>query len=88
MLESCHVTTRDDSPRSLKADAHIPKTDWEQYIKQLASGITKEQSPKSLIAAREKLYELLINCIPAQVILKQLVMELLPTLEIRSKGTW
>ena len=91
MLESCHVTTRDDSPRSLNADAPIPKTDWEQYIKQLASGITKEQSPKSLIAAREKLYELLINCIPAQVILKQLVMELLPTLDDSIKGdvvTW
>ena len=52
----------------------------------LASGIVKEQSPKSLITAREKLYELLINCIPAQVILKTLVMELLPKLDDSVKG--
>mmetsp|Transcript_3074 Transcript_3074/g.6374 ORF Transcript_3074/g.6374 Transcript_3074/m.6374 type:complete len:387 (-) Transcript_3074:345-1505(-) len=91
MLESCHVTSRDDSPRELKADMPVPHTDWERYISQLASGIVREQSPKSLIAAREKLYELLINCIPAQVILKTLVMELLPTLDDSIKGqvvTW
>ena len=45
-----------------------------------------EQSPKALIIAREKLYELLINCIPAQVILKTLVMELLPKLDDTVKG--
>mmetsp|Transcript_8376 Transcript_8376/g.18766 ORF Transcript_8376/g.18766 Transcript_8376/m.18766 type:complete len:385 (-) Transcript_8376:170-1324(-) len=86
MLESCHVTTRDGSPKELKPTTPIPHTDWERYISQLAGGITKEQSPKSLIAAREKLYELLINCIPAQVILKTLVMELLPTLDDSIKG--
>ena len=91
MLESCHVTTRDDSPKQLKPDTPIPHTDWERYISLLAAGIVKEQSPKSLIAAREKLYELLINCIPAQVILKTLVLELLPTLDDSIKGevvTW
>lgn len=92
MLESCHVTNRDESPRgALKANTPIPHTDWERYISQLAAGIVREQSPKSLVAAREKLYELLINCIPAQVILKTLVMELLPTLDDSIKGevvTW
>ena len=81
MLESCHVITRDDSGKALPAQMTLPKTDWERYITQLATEITKEQSPKRLMAAREKLYELLINCIPAQVILKTLVMELLPTLD-------
>eukprot|EP01082_Thalassiosira_pseudonana_P003886 g2942.t1 g2942 contig12:1109593-1110852(+) len=91
MLESCHVTTRDDSPKELKPNQPIPHTDWERYISQLASEITREQSPKRLIMAREKLYELLINCIPAQTILKTLVMELLPTLDDSIKGevvTW
>ena len=64
----------------------IPQTDWERYISQLASEISNEQSPKRLMAAREKLYELLINCIPAQIILKTLVMELLPTLDDSIKG--
>jgi replication factor C subunit 3/5 len=86
MLESCHVTSRDDSGKTLTAKMTIPKTDWERYISQLASEIVKEQSPKRLMAAREKLYELLINCIPAQVILKTLVMELLPTLDDSIKG--
>lgn len=86
MLESCHVTTRDDSPKVLKSTTPIPHTDWERYIAQLAIGIVNEQSPKCLIATREKLYELLINCIPAQVILKTLVMELLPTLDDSIKG--
>mmetsp|Transcript_25691 Transcript_25691/g.54265 ORF Transcript_25691/g.54265 Transcript_25691/m.54265 type:complete len:385 (+) Transcript_25691:43-1197(+) len=91
MLESCHVTTRDDSPRTLSPTTPIPHTDWEKYISQLSAGLIKEQSPKALIAAREKLYELLINCIPAQVILKTMVMELLPTLDDSIKGevvTW
>ena len=86
MLESCHVTTRDDSPKVLKPNTPIPHTDWEKYIAMLASGIASEQSPKALMAAREKLYELLINCIPAQVILKTLVMELLPKLDDTVKG--
>jgi replication factor C subunit 3/5 len=91
MLESCHVTTRDDSPKELNPNQPIPHTDWERYISQLASEITREQSPQRLIMAREKLYELLINCIPAQTILKTLVMELLPTLDDSIKGevvTW
>ncbi|KAL7457403.1 hypothetical protein ACHAWC_008952 [Mediolabrus comicus] len=91
MLESCRVTSRDESPNSLKADQPVPHTDWEKYISQLAKEIVKEQSPQRLMAAREKLYELLINCIPAQVILKTLVMELLNSLDDSIKGeviTW
>lgn len=91
ILESCYITNRDDSGKTLPAQMTIPKTDWEQYIRQLAGEIVKEQSPKRLMAAREKLYELLINCIPAQVILKTLVMALLPSLDDGLKGevvTW
>lgn len=47
----------------------------------MAADITKEQSPQKLMATREKLYELLINCIPASVILKTLAMELLKSLD-------
>lgn len=91
MLESCHVTARDESPNALKATQPVPHTDWERYISQLAKEIVKEQSPQRLMATREKLYELLINCIPAQVILKTLVMELLNSLDDSIKGeviTW
>jgi replication factor C subunit 3/5 len=65
----------------LKADQAVQKTDWELYITNLAADITKEQSPQKLMAAREKLYELLVNCIPASVILKTLAMELTKNLD-------
>lgn len=65
----------------LKIEQGIQKTDWELYIINLAKDITKEQSPAKLMATREKLYELLINCIPATVILKTLAMELIKSLD-------
>jgi replication factor C subunit 3/5 len=65
----------------LKPDQAVQKTDWELYITNLAADITKEQSPQKLMAAREKLYELLVNCIPASVILKTLAMELTKNLD-------
>lgn len=77
MLESCHVQRRD----GLAADMLVPATDWELYIKQLAVDITREQTPQRLLAAREKLYELLVNCIPATIILKTLVKEILGNLD-------
>jgi replication factor C subunit 3/5 len=77
MLESSHVQHRD----GLTADIPIPQTDWELYIHQLAMDITREQTPQRLISAREKLYELLVNCIPASTILKTLVKQILPQLD-------
>eukprot|EP00934_Nitzschia_sp_Nitz4_P002382 Nitzschia sp. Nitz4//scaffold193_size40683//10709//11815//NITZ4_007496-RA/size40683-processed-gene-0.10-mRNA-1//1//CDS//3329540270//2377//frame0 len=61
----------------LPPDLALPSTDWEIYIAQLATDITNEQSPQRLLAAREKLYELLVHCIPPTTILKRLVQELL-----------
>mmetsp|Transcript_17119 Transcript_17119/g.22273 ORF Transcript_17119/g.22273 Transcript_17119/m.22273 type:complete len:358 (+) Transcript_17119:138-1211(+) len=77
MLEACHVQQRD----GLTPDMPVQKTDWELYIRQLAMDVTREQTPQRLQAAREKLYELLVNCIPADVILKTLVSELLKNLD-------
>ena len=80
MLETSRVNA---GSKILKHDQGqgLQKTDWEIYISQLASDITKEQSPQRLMAAREKLYELLINCIPASVIIKTLAMELMKNLD-------
>ena len=77
MLEACHVQKRD----GLTADCPVQKTDWELYISQLAVEITREQTPQRLMAAREKLYELLVNCIPADVIIKTLAKELMKNLD-------
>mmetsp|Transcript_13051 Transcript_13051/g.21583 ORF Transcript_13051/g.21583 Transcript_13051/m.21583 type:complete len:128 (+) Transcript_13051:857-1240(+) len=78
MLEASHVQHRDGG---LSNDTPIQKTDWELYIAQLAMDMTKEQSPQRLMAAREKLYELLVHCIPATIILKTLVSQLLLNLD-------
>ncbi len=72
MLEACKVQNGTLTPTT-----QVRKTDWEEYISQLAQDITQEQSPQRLLVAREKLYELLINCIPASVILKTLSVELM-----------
>jgi len=82
MLEACHVQHRDSgSGGSLSKDQQVQKTDWELYISQIAVDITREQSPQRLMATREKLYELLINCIPADVIIKTLAKELMKNLD-------
>ena len=77
MLEACHVQNRD----GFTPDQVPQKTDWELYLKQLAVDVTKEQSPARLLAAREKLYELLVNCIPATLIIKTLAVELTRNLD-------
>jgi len=81
MLESTRVQSPDQSSLSNSLVSSIPKTDWELYIIQLAIDITREQSPQRLLAAREKLYELLINCIPATVIISTLAMELVKNVD-------
>ncbi|KAI6697014.1 hypothetical protein NL676_017133 [Syzygium grande] len=63
----------------------ISPMDWEEYISEIVSDIMKEQSPKRLFQVRGKLYELLINCIPPEIILKRLLHELLRKLDAELK---
>ena len=48
---------------------------------EIAGMILKEQSPKRLYEVRGKLYELLVNCIPPELVLRRLALELLPKLD-------
>ncbi|XP_078162400.1 ATPase family associated with various cellular activities (AAA) [Carex rostrata] len=63
----------------------IPPLDWEQHVSNIVSDILKEQSPKKLYEVRQKLYDLLVNCIPPVVILKKLLCELLKKLDSELK---
>ncbi|KAK3013806.1 hypothetical protein RJ639_008090 [Escallonia herrerae] len=73
----------------------IPSMDWEEYVSEIASDIMKEQSPKrfdtdacSCKRVLAKFYELLINCIPPEIILKvaaRLLYELLKKLDSELK---
>ncbi|XP_031474425.1 replication factor C subunit 3 isoform X1 [Nymphaea colorata] len=63
----------------------VQTMDWEQYVSEIASDIVNEQSPKRLFLVRGKLYELLVNCIPPEVILKRLLYELMKKLDSELK---
>jgi replication factor C subunit 3/5 len=74
MAEASRVQAGPNSTLSDETPIQIP--DWERYIAQVAKEITSSQTPQVLLDTRAKLYELLANCIPAEVILKSLVNEL------------
>lgn len=50
-------------------------------LQEIASDILAEQSPKRLYLVRGKYYELLTNCIPPELILKRLLLELVKRLD-------
>lgn len=58
-------------------DQEIPKADWEVYLKETCGMIVEEQSPNRLLQIRERLYELLVHCIPPEMIMKKLLQELM-----------
>ncbi|ETV93822.1 hypothetical protein H310_12385 [Aphanomyces invadans] len=76
MLETCRVQQYPFSPTQ-----PIQLPEWEEYICGLAKDVLQEQSPGSLLRARDKFYELLSNCIPPDVILKVLCRELTARLD-------
>ena len=55
--------------------------DWEIYVTKLSREIMAEQTPNKLLKAREMLYELLVNCIPGDVIMRVLLSELMKALD-------
>ncbi|PRQ45842.1 putative DNA polymerase III, clamp loader complex, gamma/delta/delta subunit [Rosa chinensis] len=79
-LETCHVQQYPFTSNQI-----IPSMDWEEYVSEIVSDIMKEQSPKRLYLVRQKLYELLVNCIPPEIILKRLLYELLKKLDAELK---
>ena len=70
-LEACRV-----QQYPFKADQPVMGTDWEAYVAQIAGEALAEQSPKRLLQIRGRLYELLVNCVPPEVLLRRLVREL------------
>ena len=54
---------------------------------EIAKDILEQQSPKQIHVVRSKLYELLVNCLPPELILRKLSQELMSKLddELRHK---
>jgi replication factor C subunit 3/5 len=53
--------------------APVAQMDWERYCGLVAGDIIKEQSPRQLLVVRGKVYDLLVNCVPADVIIKRVL---------------
>jgi len=67
LLEACRV-----AQYPFKPEQPVAVADWEQYVGGIAKDVLAEQTPACLLKVRGKLYELLTNCIPADVIIKAL----------------
>ena len=65
----------------LPNETPVQLPDWEIFIVKLARDVLSEQSPTKLIVARDMLYELLTNCIPADVIIQTLAREFMKALD-------
>lgn len=59
----------------------VRPADWEIFVDALARTIMEEQTPQRLLQVRGKLYELLCNCIPPEVILRSLTLALVKRLD-------
>lgn len=47
----------------------IPRPDWEKYCSKVAERILRDQTPEALLEVRAMLYELLVHCLPATLII-------------------
>eukprot|EP00667_Euglena_gracilis_P012988 EG_transcript_13376 len=79
-LEACKAQQFPFTP-----DQPVAPPDWEAYIALVAKEMLTEQSPKQILEVRGQLYELLANCIPPEVIVRQLCTELLKSLDTDMK---
>uniref|UniRef100_A0A061RXH8 Replication factor C subunit 3/5 n=1 Tax=Tetraselmis sp. GSL018 TaxID=582737 RepID=A0A061RXH8_9CHLO len=66
-------------------DQQVQRPDYEMYIAEIASDVMAEQSPKRLYQVRGKVYELLANCIPPELVIRTLSRELIRKLDDEMK---
>eukprot|EP00698_Gefionella_okellyi_P023160 TRINITY_DN7822_c0_g1_i2.p1 TRINITY_DN7822_c0_g1~~TRINITY_DN7822_c0_g1_i2.p1 ORF type:complete len:336 (-),score=69.00 TRINITY_DN7822_c0_g1_i2:264-1271(-) len=80
MLESSKATQY-----PFTAESEVQRMDWETFIDGVALQAVNEQSTASMLKIRGKLYELLTHCIPPEIIIKQLTVELVKKLDSQLK---
>ena len=67
---------------ALSESTRVQRPDWEVYLqKNVVDVIVCEQTPATLAKVRMAVYELLTHCIPPELILKQLTLNLICNLE-------
>ncbi|CAH0399758.1 unnamed protein product [Chilo suppressalis] len=80
MCEACKV-----QQYPFTSDQKVPEPDWQLFIKETASMILSEQSPKKLGEVRQKLYELIIHGVPPDVVFSGLLCELVKNCDMAMK---
>jgi len=71
LAEGCKV----QQPQ-MSGQQEVPQLDWEVFLRETATLIVQEQTPRRLLEVRGRLYELLSHCIPADVIFTGLLKNL------------
>jgi len=66
-------------------DQEPQRPNWQLFVQSIAQTMVAHQTPLKLMEVRGMLYELLSHCIPAALILRTLVEELLPMLDSQLK---
>ena len=54
-------------------DQEINEPDWELFLRETARLIGQKQSVERVMEIRDRLYELLCHCIPADIIFKVII---------------
>ncbi|XP_076680975.1 replication factor C subunit RfC38 [Andrena cerasifolii] len=80
MIEACKV-----EQYPFTSDQKITEPDWQVYIRNTASMMVSEQSPKKLLEIRNRLYELLTHAIPCDLIFKGLLQECIKNCDLQLK---
>eukprot|EP01096_Ripella_sp_DP13-Kostka_P014184 TRINITY_DN6322_c0_g1_i1.p1 TRINITY_DN6322_c0_g1~~TRINITY_DN6322_c0_g1_i1.p1 ORF type:complete len:425 (-),score=133.66 TRINITY_DN6322_c0_g1_i1:65-1303(-) len=62
------------------------KPAWQTFIQQIAMHIISKQSAQGLVETRAMFNELITRCVPASLILKTLLVELIPRLDCQIKA--
>ncbi|ORY43249.1 P-loop containing nucleoside triphosphate hydrolase protein [Leucosporidium creatinivorum] len=64
----------------------VPRPDWEKYAGRAAEKILGEQTPERLLEVRGMLYELLVHCIPAPLIISTISKRLMDRVDEEIKA--
>ena len=81
MLETSRMQQGSTANAIIPIDYQVQLPDWELYIYRITKEMLQEQSPAKIMTIRDMFYELLTNCIPADVIIKTMVQELCKSLD-------
>lgn len=81
MLEACKV-----QQYPFTSNQEIVELDWQIFLKETANQIMSEQTPAKLEKIRERLYELLSQGVPADIIFKGLVENLVKNCDMTLKA--